>query len=177
MVEVSLLNTTHLVSIFSMKRDKIHRAQWRALLNESYYCPNYESKPSLRHSTYHCLPEANFALGRAVRSCLKTRRWSSWVPGTVMQVWVAQLWKIIWRLVMCFWTTRPNFSQPSSRIAFVYQSFCSRTIADRLLYDWIAEKYLVELFSIYLTCISVSLAPSLRRSRPTACNGYFSEKI
>ena len=37
-------------------------------------------------------------------------------------------------------STRPNFSQPSSRIALVYQSFCSRTIADRLLYDGIAEK-------------------------------------
>ena len=35
---------------------------------------------------------------------------------------------------------RPNFSQPSSCIALVYQSACSRTIADRLLYDWIAEK-------------------------------------
>ena len=31
--------------------------------------------------------------------------------------------------------TRPNFSQPSSRIALVNQSFCSHTIADRLLYD------------------------------------------
>ena len=32
------------------------------------------------------------------------------------------------------WTlrTRPNFYQPSSRIFLVYQSFCSRTIADRL---------------------------------------------
>ena len=29
---------------------------------------------------------------------------------------------------------RPNFSQASSRIAFVYQSFCFRTIADRLYY-------------------------------------------
>ena len=27
---------------------------------------------------------------------------------------------------------RPNFSQPSSRIALVYQSVCSRMIADRL---------------------------------------------
>ena len=35
--------------------------------------------------------------------------------------------------------TRPNFSQPSSRIALVYQSVCSRTIADRLQYDWITE--------------------------------------
>ena len=30
--------------------------------------------------------------------------------------------------------------QPSSRIALVYQSFCSVTIADRLYYDRIAEK-------------------------------------
>ena len=29
---------------------------------------------------------------------------------------------------------------PSSRIALVYQSVCSRTIADQLLYDWITEK-------------------------------------
>ena len=36
--------------------------------------------------------------------------------------------------------TRPNFSQPSSRIALIYQSFVSRTTADRLYYDWIAEK-------------------------------------
>ena len=43
-----------------------------------------------------------------------------------------------------FSLTRPNFSQPSSRIALVYQSFCSRMIADRLLYDWITEKKLVE---------------------------------
>ena len=41
-------------------------------------------------------------------------------------------------------TTSPNFSQPSSRMALVYQSFFSRMIADRLLYDWIAEKNLVE---------------------------------
>ena len=41
-------------------------------------------------------------------------------------------------------TTRPNFYQPFSRIALVYQLFCSRKIADRLLYDWIAEKNLVE---------------------------------
>ena len=38
------------------------------------------------------------------------------------------------------WKTRPNFSQPSSRIALVYQSFCSHTIADWLLYDWITKK-------------------------------------
>ena len=36
--------------------------------------------------------------------------------------------------------TRSNFYQPSSHIALVYQSFCCRTIADRLYYDWIAEK-------------------------------------
>ena len=36
--------------------------------------------------------------------------------------------------------TSPNFSQPSSRIALVYQSVCSRTIADRLQYGWMAEK-------------------------------------
>ena len=40
--------------------------------------------------------------------------------------------------------TRPNFSHPSSRFAVVYQSFCSRMIADRLYYDWIAGKNLVE---------------------------------
>ena len=39
---------------------------------------------------------------------------------------------------------RPNFSQPSSLIALVYQSVSSRTITDRLLYDWIAETNLVE---------------------------------
>ena len=40
--------------------------------------------------------------------------------------------------------TRPNFSPPISRIALVYQSFCSRTVEDRLQYDWIAEKKMVE---------------------------------
>ena len=33
-----------------------------------------------------------------------------------------------------------SVTDPSSRIALVYQSFCCRTIADRLNYDWIAEK-------------------------------------
>ena len=32
------------------------------------------------------------------------------------------------------------FSLPSSRIDLVYQSFCSRTIADRLYSDWFEEK-------------------------------------
>ena len=32
-------------------------------------------------------------------------------------------------------SARPNFLQPSSRIALVFQSACSRTIADRLCYD------------------------------------------
>ena len=36
--------------------------------------------------------------------------------------------------------TRPNLSQPSSRFGLVYQSVCSRTIANILNYDWIAEK-------------------------------------
>ena len=30
------------------------------------------------------------------------------------------------------WITRPNISQPSSRITLIYHSVCSRTIADRL---------------------------------------------
>ena len=34
----------------------------------------------------------------------------------------------------------PKFIQSSSRIALVYQSVCSRTIADRLQYNWIAKK-------------------------------------
>ena len=38
--------------------------------------------------------------------------------------------------------TRWIFSHPSSRITLVYQSFCYRTIADRLYYDWIAEVFL-----------------------------------
>ena len=33
---------------------------------------------------------------------------------------------------VCQPNARPNFSHPSSRIALVYQSFCSHTIADRL---------------------------------------------
>ena len=33
-----------------------------------------------------------------------------------------------WKLEL----TRPNFARPSSRIALVYQFFCSRTIADQL---------------------------------------------
>ena len=39
-------------------------------------------------------------------------------------------------------TSRPNFSQASSCIAIVYQSFCSSMIADWLNYDWIAGKKL-----------------------------------
>ena len=35
-----------------------------------------------------------------------------------------------------------KFFQASSRIALVYQSVCSRTIADRLYSDWIVEKNL-----------------------------------
>ena len=42
-------------------------------------------------------------------------------------------------------TTHPNFFPPSSRIALVYQSFCFRKIADRLYYDRIVEKKLVEM--------------------------------
>ena len=38
--------------------------------------------------------------------------------------------------------TRPKIFRPSSRTALVYQPACSRTIADQLLYDWIAEKNL-----------------------------------
>ena len=41
-------------------------------------------------------------------------------------------------------STRQKFSQPSSCIALVYQSFCSRAIADRLYSDWIVQKNLVE---------------------------------
>ena len=37
-----------------------------------------------------------------------------------------------------------HFSEPSSHIALVFQSFCSRTIADRIYYNRIAEKDLVE---------------------------------
>ena len=47
------------------------------------------------------------------------------------------------RLLLCCQSplhTRPKFSQPSSRFALVYQLVCSRTTADRLYYDWIAEK-------------------------------------
>ena len=35
---------------------------------------------------------------------------------------------------------RPNFYQPFSRFALVYQSFCFRTIADRLYSDWIDRR-------------------------------------
>ena len=37
-------------------------------------------------------------------------------------------------------TTRSNFSQPFSCIAIVFQWVCSHTMADRLYYNWIAEK-------------------------------------
>ena len=62
--------------------------------------------------------------------------------------------------------TRPNIFQPSSCIALVYQSICSRTIADRLQYNWIAEKNLAEYnlctISYYWKTIStvVSLVPN-----------------
>ena len=39
-----------------------------------------------------------------------------------------------------FLATRPKHFQPSSCIALVYQLLFCHTIADRLHYDWIAEK-------------------------------------
>ena len=56
-------------------------------------------------------------------------------------------------LLLLLPTTRPNFSQPSCHIALIYQSVCSCTIVDRLLYDWIAEK---NWSSTYLTLPSSS---------------------
>ena len=42
-----------------------------------------------------------------------------------------------------YWSSpSPNFFPPSSCIALIYQSFCSCTVADRLQYDWMAEKSL-----------------------------------
>ena len=41
---------------------------------------------------------------------------------------------------------RPNFSQPSSRIALVFQLVWSRTIVDLLYYDWITRKKLDGLY-------------------------------
>ena len=62
----------------------------------------------------------------------------------------------------CCDITRPNIFHPSSRFAVVYQSFCSRTTADRLYYDWIAEKNLVE--QLYCSSLSVVLLLYNRRS-------------
>ena len=51
--------------------------------------------------------------------------------------------------------THTNFSQPSNRIALVYQAVYSRTVADQLYYDWIAGNFLdgydnISSFCIYL---------------------------
>ena len=51
-------------------------------------------------------------------------------------------------LVICS-ITRPNFSQPFSRFAVVYQSVCCRTITDRLQYDCIRGKNLVEHWNVF----------------------------
>ena len=48
-----------------------------------------------------------------------------------------------------------NFFHPSSRIALVYQSFCSQATADRLYYDWIAEKNLVEEVSSWKSMVDI----------------------
>ena len=48
--------------------------------------------------------------------------------------------------------TRPNFLQPSSHIALVYQSVCSGTMADQLYYDWIA-KNISERVTQYHACM------------------------
>ena len=75
-----------------------------------------------------------------------------------------------------FFGAHPNFSPPSSRIALVYQSFSSHTIADCLQYDWIAEKKLVEkshllsfqhlIKMLTLGMICVSYFTSMDLSRP-----------
>ena len=63
-------------------------------------------------------------------------------------------------------TSRPNFSQPSSRIALVYQSFFSRTIADRLYYDWMVEKNMdgnrKPIYKIQLLPVQIFSPPSSR---------------
>ena len=49
---------------------------------------------------------------------------------------------LFWQQTSLPFSSRPIFFPPSSRIAFVYQSVCRRTISDRLYYDWIVEKKL-----------------------------------
>ena len=55
--------------------------------------------------------------------------------------------------------TRLNLFQLSSRIALVFQSVCSRTITDRLYYDWVAEyiwtgnKYVEEKEKYVCVCV------------------------
>ena len=53
---------------------------------------------------------------------------------------------IYWQKLQIPKISRPVFSPSSSRIALVYQLFCSSTIADRPLYDWIAEFFLTEMW-------------------------------
>ena len=51
--------------------------------------------------------------------------------------------------------TRPIFFHHSSRFAVIYQLFCSRTTADRLYYDWIVEKNLVENSASFLHPVQI----------------------
>ena len=82
-------------------------------------------------------------------NCFKTHNFFPFLHGPNHQPY---------QIPVAFWTCSPapnklklnfqncpsKFFHPSSRIALVYQLFCSRATADRLYYDWIAEKNLVE---------------------------------
>ena len=77
-----------------------------------------------------------------------------------------------------FPSTRPNFFEPCSHIALIYQSFCCRTIADRLFYNWIAEKNMDGQFNLNPLVLGgafkenkVSLLTA--RSLPAHCYGKF----
>ena len=91
--------------------------------------------------------------------------WSS-MHGCVRRLFLAVIDLVLWsfkqqelRGGIFYRISRPNFPQSSSRIALVYQSFFSRMIVDLLSYerkttdkreqyDWIAEKNLVEIYTI-----------------------------
>ena len=44
----------------------------------------------------------------------------------------------VYRLAHFVSLSRPNIFSPSSGIVLVFQSFCYRTIADQLEFDWMA---------------------------------------
>ena len=81
---------------------------------------------------------------------------------------------LLWLRMRHIYTwTRPNFSQPSIRIALIYQSFFSRTKADRLLHDWIAEINLVDSMILLLSSQNHSMTLPYSTQKISAIQSYF----